>query len=120
MNTNRFSIIDKLLLEGCDADLEETKAAQDFNAASLLGYLSEAQIAFGRAIMANPAKFTAARDSAEAKLTARHEANVAAETAKAERAAARKTAGRSARQLKMDADYATWVAAGRPAKVAAR
>lgn len=105
-----MNTIDRLLTDG-DAD-----AIRLFNNAARMGALSEAQIAFGKAIIANPERFEDARNAVEAKIAERHAARVAEDAAKAERVAARKAAGPSARQQKIAREYAEWVAAGRPAK----
>lgn len=83
-----MNTIDRLLTDG-DAD-----AIRLFNDAARMGALSEAQVAFGKAIIANPERFEDARNAVEAKIAERHAARVAEEAAKADRKAARNLKGK--------------------------
>lgn len=108
-----MSIIDSLLVTEADEHF-----VRKFNNLRLLGLLSEWQIAYGKAIIADPtsARFDVARAAAETRVAERFAHRKAEAVAKAARAEARRLAGPSAAQLAATAKHEAEVAAmGLPA-----
>ena len=84
-----MSIIDSLLINTGDAHTEAK-----FTGLAIMGRLSEAQIAFGKAIIASPERFEDARATAGAALVERYNARIAAEAAKVGRRTVRLLKGK--------------------------
>jgi len=109
-----MNIIDSLIEAPTDAD-----TIRKFHAAVTLGRLTEKQVAFGKAIIARPAIVaaeTARRQAASYEAIRATATPEAIEARKAVVAAKSAPKPQSARQAKIAAEYAEWVAAGRPAK----